>query len=195
MRNAHPKQVYVWDPFVRLFHWTLVVAFTIAYFTEDDLLRLHVWAGYVVGALIVARLVWGFIGPSRARFSDFIYNPSTTIGYLRDMLLVRAKRYIGHSPGGGAMVVLLLLFLTATVVTGIVVYGGEHQAGPLAGMFSKETGEAIEGVHNVLANLTLALVLAHIAAVLLANFAHRENLIRTMITGYKSSQSMNKLDR
>ena len=187
MRTADQKQIYVWDPFVRFFHWTLVVAFTIAYFTEDDLLRLHVWAGYVVGALIVARLVWGFIGPSRARFSDFIYNPSTTIGYLRDMLLVRAKRYIGHSPGGGAMVVLLLLFLTATVVTGLVVYGGEHQAGPLAGMFSKETGEAIEGVHNVLANLTLALVLAHVAAVLLASFAHRENLVRAMITGYKRS--------
>ena len=187
MRTADQKQIYVWDPFVRFFHWTLVVAFTIAYFTEDDLLKLHVWAGYVVGALIVARLVWGFIGPSRARFSDFIYNPSTTIGYLRDMLLVRAKRYIGHSPGGGAMVVLLLLFLTATVVTGLVVYGGEHQAGPLAGMFSKETGEAIEGVHNVLANLTLALVLAHVAAVLLASFAHRENLVRAMITGYKRS--------
>ena len=191
MRTADQKQIYVWDPFVRFFHWTLVVAFTIAYFTEDDLLRLHVWAGYVVGALIVARLVWGFIGPSRARFSDFIYNPSTTIGYLRDMLLVRAKRYIGHSPGGGAMVVLLLLFLTATVVTGLVVYGGEHQAGPLAGMFSKETGEAIEGVHNVLANLTLALVLAHIAAVLLASFAHRENLVRAMITGYKPSNPQN----
>jgi cytochrome b len=83
------------------------------------------------------------------------------------------------------MVVLLLLFLTATVVTGIVVYGAEHQAGPLAGMFSKDTGEAIEGVHKVLANITLALVLAHIAAVLLASFAHRENLVRAMITGYK----------
>jgi cytochrome b len=185
MRHAHPKQVYVWDTFVRLFHWTLVVAFTIAYFTEDDLLRWHVWAGYVVGALIMARVVWGFVGPAHSRFSDFVYNPSTTIGYLRDMLLVRAKRYIGHSPGGGAMVVLLLLFLTATVVTGIVVYGGEHQAGPLGGMFSKETGEAVEGAHVVLANITLALILAHIAAVLLASFAHRENLVRAMVTGYK----------
>ena len=76
-------------------------------------------------------------------------------------------------------------FLTATVVTGIVVYGGEHQGGPLAGMFSKETGEAVEGAHEVLANITLALVLAHIAAVILASFAHHENLVRAMITGYK----------
>jgi cytochrome b len=195
MRTADQKQVYVWDPFVRLFHWALVVAFTIAYFTEDDLLRLHVWAGYVVGALIVARVAWGFFGPARARFSDFVYSPSATFRYVRDLVLFRAERHLGHSPGGGAMVVLLLLFLTATVVTGLVVYGGEHQAGPLAGMFSKDTGEAIEGVHNVLANITLALALAHIAAVILASFAHRENLVRAMITGYKTSQSINKLDQ
>lgn len=92
----------------------------------------NVWAGYAVGVLIVALIVWGLVGARHARFSDFVYNPSTTVGYLRDLRLVQAKRYIGHNPGGGAMVVLLLLFLTATVVTGIVVYGGEHQAEALA---------------------------------------------------------------
>jgi cytochrome b len=139
--------------------------------------------------------MWGFIGPARARFSDFISDPATTLRYVRDLVLFRAERHLGHSPGGGAMVVLLLLFLTATVVTGLVVYGGEHQAGPLAGMFSKDTGEAVEGAHEVLANITLALVLVHIAAVILASFAHHENLVRAMITGYKSSRSVNKLDQ
>ena len=179
------SQVYVWDPFVRLFHWTLVVGFTVAYLTEDDLLTVHVWAGYLVGALIVARVVWGFVGPRHARFSDFIYAPVTTLGYMRDLILFRADRHLGHSPGGGAMVILLLVFLTATVVTGLVVYGGEQQAGPLAGMFTKDTAEAMEEVHEVIANITLALVLAHIAAVVLASFVHRENLVRAMITGYK----------
>src|SRR5262245_17036309 len=178
------NQVYVWDVFVRLFHWSLVLAFTVAYLSEEPL-TVHAWAGYAVGALIVARVVWGLVGSRHARFSDFVYDPSATVGYVRDLLLVRAKRYIGHSPGGGAMVVLLLLFLAATVLTGIVVYGGEHQAGPLAGLFSKETGEVVEGAHKVLANITLALVLAHIAAVILASFAHHENLVRAMITGYK----------
>jgi cytochrome b len=175
-RSAGTPQIYVWDPFVRVFHWSLVAGFTIAYFTEGDLLNLHVWSGYVVGLLIVARVLWGFIGPSHARFSDFIYDPATTFRYVRDL---------GHSPGGGAMVVLLLLFVAATVVTGLVVYGGDQQAGPLAGMFSKETGEAMEGVHDLIANITLALVLVHVSAAILASFVHRENLPRAMVTGYK----------
>jgi cytochrome b len=190
MRNADrpgaPHQIYVWDPFVRVFHWTLVIAFTLAYFlTEKGLLTVHVWAGYVVGALVVARVIWGFVGPEHARFSDFVYAPGTTLRYVRDLVLFRAERHLGHSPGGGAMIVLLLLFLAATVVTGLIVYGGDQQAGPLAGKFTKETGEAVEEVHELLANITLALVLAHIAAVVLASFVFRENLPRAMITGYK----------
>jgi cytochrome b len=184
MHSSNQKSVYVWDLFVRFFHWTLVAGFTIAYVTEDPLI-VHVWAGYVVGALILARVVWGFIGPERARFSDFIHNPATTFNYVRDLLQFRGRRYFGHSPGGGYMVVLLLAFLAATVITGLLVYGGEQQAGPLAGMLSKDTGESIEEAHEIAANITLALVLAHIAAVALASFVHRENLVGAMITGYK----------
>ena len=177
--------VYVWDRFVRIFHWTLVLGFTVAYLTEEDLLTVHVWAGYAVGVLVLARVVWGFIGSPHARFSDFAYSPATAFRYVRDLLLFRAKRHLGHSPGGGYMVFLLLLFLAATVITGLVVYGGDQQAGPLAGMFTEQTGEAMEEVHEVVANITVALVIAHIAAVVLASFAHRENLIGAMVTGYK----------
>jgi cytochrome b len=183
--RKNKAQVHVWDGFVRLFHWTLVIAFTVAYFTEDDLLQVHVWAGYVVGALVVARVVWGFVGPAHARFSDFVYDPAMTLRYMRDLLLLRAERHLGHSPGGGAMIVFVLFFLAATVVTGLVVYGGEQHAGPLAGIFSKDAGEAVEEVHGLLANVTAALVLAHIAAVVLASFVHRENFVRAMITGEK----------
>ena len=185
MRATVQDQIYVWDPLVRIFHWSLVVGFTVAYLTEDDMLTVHVWAGYAVGVLIVARIVWGLIGSRHARFSDFIYDPVTTLRYLRDLVFFRAERHLGHSPGGGAMVVLLLSFLTATVVTGLVVYGGEQQAGPLAGMFRKDTGESMEEIHEVIANITLALIIAHIAAVILASFVHRENLVRAMVTGYK----------
>jgi len=188
MRNSdmsgHQDHVYVWDRFVRLAHWTLVLAFTIAYLTEDPLI-VHVRAGYVAGILVVARVIWGFVGPGHARFSDFAYSPAEALAYLRNLIALRAKRYLGHSPGGAAMVYALLVFLAAAVVTGLIVYGGEQQAGPLAGMFSKDTGEAVEEVHEVLANITLALVFFHLAGVALASYTHHENLARAMITGYK----------
>ena len=69
-------------------------------------------------------------------------------------------------------------------MTGLVVYGGEQQAGPLAGMFTRDFAESFEEVHELIANITLALVLAHIAAVVLASFVFRENLIGAMVTGY-----------
>jgi cytochrome b len=178
-------EVYVWDPFVRVFHWTVVAAFTVAYLTEDDLLTVHVWAGYVVGALVVARIIWGFIGSPHARFSDFVYAPATAFAYVRELLRFRGARYLGHSPGGGYMVIVLLIFLAATVVTGLIVYGGDQQAGPLAGMFSKNFAESFEDVHEVIANITLALIFFHVSAVVLASFVHRENLARAMVTGYK----------
>ncbi len=178
------RQIYVW-PFVTIFHWSLVAAFTIAYLVEKPL-TVHVWAGYVVSILVVLRVIWGFGGPSHTRFSDFIYSPSASLRYLRDLIGFHAKRYLGHSPGGAAMVFTLLVFLAAAVVTGLVVYGGDQQAGgPLAGMFSKDTGETVEEVHDAIANITLALVFFHLAGVALASFAYHENLVRTMITGLK----------
>ena len=71
------SRLRVWDLFVRVFHWSVAAGFFIAYFTEDDFMLLHVWTGYLVGALVAMRIVWGFIGPKYARFYDFIYSPFT----------------------------------------------------------------------------------------------------------------------
>jgi cytochrome b len=185
MQHAEQGQVYVWDPFVRVFHWGLVVAFTVAYVTEDHLLSVHVAAGYCIGALVAARLIWGFLGTRHARFADFVYGPPATFRYLRDLMLFRGERHLGHSPAGGAMILLLLALLSATVVTGLMVYGGQHQAGPLAGMLSKTAAKAVKEIHEVLANTTVAVVIAHVAAVILVSFVHHENLVRAMLTGYK----------
>src|SRR5690242_5061074 len=90
----------VWDPFMRSAHWMIVAGFAVAYLTEDDLLPVHVWAGYVVGGLVLARILWGFAGPRHARFSDFLYPPRAVVSYLVDLLRFRAPRYLGHSPAG-----------------------------------------------------------------------------------------------
>ena len=126
------RVIRVWDLLVRTFHWSVVVAFFVAYFTEDDLLTLHVWAGYAIGGLLVLRVFWGLAGPRHARFSDFIYSPATVLRYARDLVAFRARRYLGHSPAGGAMILALMIGLAATVWTGVEFYADSEGLGPLA---------------------------------------------------------------
>ena len=180
--------VRVWDPLVRVFHWSLVAAFATAYIVEDDLLAVHVWAGYLVLALIAVRVVWGFIGTRHARFTDFVRAPRQVFGYLADAMRFNARRYLGHNPAGGAMVIALLLLVTATGISGMALYGTQELSGPLAplmGGLPGFWGEALEEAHEVLANLTLVFIVAHVAGVIFSSLSHHENLVRSMFTGLK----------
>jgi len=179
------KTIKVWDPLVRIFHWSLVFFFFLSYFTEDDWMTVHSYAGYIVGFLIAFRLIWGVIGTHYARFTDFITGPREVNNYLKQIIVGKAKRYIGHNPAGAAMIVLMLTSLSLTVVSGMAMFATDGQ-GPLAGsFFASWSDELLEETHELLANLTLFLVIAHIAGVLLGSLIHRENLIRAMITGEK----------
>lgn len=185
---VNENRIKVWDPLVRAFHWTLVAAFGIAYVTEEDFLSLHSWAGYTVFALLMVRLVWGFIGTRYARFSNFIYSPREIRHFLKQTMQLRGKRYIGHNPAGGAMIVLLILSLLITTVTGMAVYGISDNAGPLANWLSHSshaTEKMFEEVHEFFANFTLFLVFVHVAGVVVESVLHRENLVRAMFSGYK----------
>ncbi len=205
------RWVRIWDPFVRLFHWTLVVSFFVAYTTEDETLLLHVWAGYVIGILVPLRIVWGFVGPGHARFSDFVYRPRIAVAYAKDLFRFRARRYLGHSPAGGLMIVALLIVLPVVVWTGLEFYAAEEGAGPLAAspVPALVVGQAVadeddnddgdergrdddadfwEAAHEWLAHLAFLMVLFHVGGVVLGSIAHRENLVRSMITGYKREE-------
>lgn len=125
------KLVRVWDPLVRLFHWSLVVTFVIAMLTGEEESLLHVVAGYAILGLVGFRIIWGFTGPCYARFSNFLYSPGRTIRYLGSLLGGQPEHYTGHNPAGGWMIVLLLASLLIAVYTGLEVYGAEGH-GPLA---------------------------------------------------------------
>ena len=180
--------VKVWDPLVRLFHWSLVMSFTICFISEDDLLDLHVLSGYLIGGLLLFRLVWGVIGPHHARFSSFVHRPHVVGEYLKDILAFQPRRYLGHNPAGGWMVVMLLVSLALTTLSGLATYGAEEAAGPLAGVLAGWgglVGDVFEEMHEFLANFTLLLVIVHVAGVVLASLQHRENLVRAMFDGRK----------
>ena len=127
------NEIRVWDPLVRVFHWSLVLSFTIAYLTGEEESGLHIDAGYVVLGLILFRLVWGFIGTRYARFSDFVYSPKAVLGYLKSLTTNTPRHYTGHNPAGGWMVIAMLLCLAIVSVSGLKVYAIEEGLGPLAG--------------------------------------------------------------
>ena len=187
MQTQHPSNAEIrgWDPLIRIFHWTLVLAFAIAYMTEDEFLDLHVFAGYVIAGLVTFRLLWGLLGSRHARFSDFVRSPSTVWAYIKSLPGGHPKRYLGHNPAGGLMVMALLLSLILTVVTGLAYYGAGEFSGPLAAMLGGASpfwADALEETHELLANLTVVLVVLHVAGVMLASLQHRENLVRAMLT-------------
>ncbi len=182
------RTIRVWDPLVRTFHWTLVAAFSVVFLTEDDFMRVHANAGYLVTALLAFRIVWGFIGTHYARFSNFVHSPNTIMTYLKSLPRTGARRYLGHNPAGGAMIVALIIVLALTSLSGVAVYAIGDNAGPLAGVLGHVNGpwEGILGeLHEGLANLSLLLVVVHVTGVLFESIRHRENLVRAMWTGVK----------
>ncbi|MBU0723355.1 MAG: cytochrome b/b6 domain-containing protein [Alphaproteobacteria bacterium] len=170
--------IKVWDPFVRLFHWTLVGAIAIAWLSADEWDALHEWTGYLIAGLLATRLVWGLIGSRYARFSHFVRPPAAVGVYLRDVLKGRERRYLGHNPAGAAMILALIAVIAATAVTGWM------------GTLDRFWGlEWVEELHETLATLLLVLVPLHVAGVVLASRRHCENLVRAMIVGRKRAPS------
>ena len=207
------KYIRVWDPLVRLFHWTLVVAFIIAYVTGEEENIVHIYAGYYILGLLAFRIVWGFVGNRYARFSNFIYSPRRTLQYLKGMVAGKPEHFTGHNPAGGWMIIMLLVSLSLTTWTGLEYYGLEGH-GPLAATtveimpvapaHADDDGreahedhdeddehspeqEFWEELHEFTANLTVLLILIHVAGVIVASRMHGENLVRAMITGNKRS--------
>jgi cytochrome b len=171
-----PATVKVWDPFVRVFHWTLLTLFVVAFVTGDESEGVHVAAGYGIAILLALRLVWGVIGPHNARFSSFVRSPREVLAYLRDVANLKARRYLGHNPAGGAMIVALLAELIGTVVTGCMMTTDAYWG-----------AKWVENLHEAFADGTLVLAGLHVLGVAASSLLHRENLVRAMWTGRKRS--------
>lgn len=172
------QRILVWDIPTRVFHWALALSFAGAFLTaETERYRdLHVALGYLVLGLIAFRLIWGFAGSRYARFSSFMFRPSEMMAYVKSMLQRHPKHYLGHNPAGAASIFLLLGLGLLSGISGVLLY-------------LEVGGEMYEGLHEGAANLMLAVVVIHIAGVVVSSLLHRENLVRAMVTGYKSGEA------
>lgn len=166
--------VRVWDPLIRLFHWSLVISFVAAWVTADNVKTLHLAAGYVGAGLVAIRILWGFVGTEYARFGQFVRGPGTVVAYLLAMLRREEPRHLGHNPAGALMILALLACMIVLTITGWL-YTTDAFWGD----------EMVEEVHGATASIMLGLVGLHIVGVIFASLHQGENLVRSMITGQK----------
>lgn len=172
---AATSRIVVWDAPVRVFHWLAVLSFAGAWLTaESERWRLlHVTLGYTLAGLVVFRLLWGLVGTRHARFANFVRGPVAALRYLGALLRGRPEHHVGHNPAGALAIVALLGLAVAVTASGWALY-------------QSVGGGWTEDLHEGAANAMLALVIVHVAAVLLSSWLHRENLVGAMISGTKT---------
>jgi len=172
----------VWDLPTRLFHWLVVVAIAVSWWSaENRVMDVHRYSGYTLLGLLVFRVYWGFLGSSTARFAQFLRGPGSIARYVRDP---SAHTEPGHNPLGGWSAAVLLLLLIAQVVIGLFVTDIDGlESGPLSHLVSFDTSRTLADAHEIIFNVLLAFIALHVAAILFYLFVKRTNLISAMVTG------------
>ncbi len=169
-----PATTKVWDPFVRIFHWSLVSCVVLNQFVLEPGKTAHEWVGYTASALVLARLVWGFVGSRHARFSDFFPTPRRLAKHLGALRNGEHQVYVGHNPLGALMMLALMAIVLALGVTGWM---------QTTDTFFGE--EWLMELHEVLANGLLLAAGLHAAAAIVMGRLERVRLVRAMVTGTK----------
>ena len=179
----------VWDGFVRVFHWSLVLLFVVSVASGKvggEWIDWHMKSGYAILALVTFRLIWGFVGGEYARYVSFLTGPIRAVKFAKGLLGKTQEHVIGHNPVGGWMVIVLLLLLATQAVLGLFSNDEIATTGPLARYVSDATSITLMGRHRTIGNILLALVGIHIAAVLFHVVVKKEGLIRAMFSGKKA---------
>ncbi len=176
----------VWDIPTRLFHWTLVAAVGTSIFTgEFGGMDIHVLSGLTILALVLFRLGWGFAGGRHARFANFVKGPKAALGYAKAAAAGSAPRHAGHNPLGGWSVVAMLLVVAAQAGTGLFANDDIMTDGPLVKFVSRSTSDFMSYLHDMNSKVLYVLIATHVAAVFVYLWKG-ENLIRPMLTGWKT---------
>ncbi len=184
MSDTRLEKIRIWDAPVRTFHWLLALCFAGAYLTsEGEAWRLvHITLGYTLGGLLVFRLVWGFVGTRYARFGNFVRGPAAVLRYLQSIKARQPEHHLGHNPAGAVAILLLMALGLGLAATGYATY---NDLGP---------GWLAE-LHDLLGNAMLLVVIGHLVGVVTASLQHKENLVRAMVTGFKTGPAAQGIRR
>jgi cytochrome b len=182
--TARLAPVRVWDPYVRAFHWLLVLGIAGSWISgENGWMDLHYQIGLGVGWLVLFRILWGFAGSRTARFSHFLKGPAAVFGYVRTIAARKPSFAFGHNPGGGLMVIVLLLAILAQASSGLFNTDDILFEGPFYASAPDAVTRFAGFAHGWLFNVLMALIVLHVVVIALYFVWKRENLLRAMVTG------------
>ena len=176
MKVQNKTMVYDWP--TRIFHWLFALLFVVAYVIaetvsdESSFFTFHIMAGLTIGFILILRIIWGFFGTTFARFSSFKLNPVELLQYLKDVVVSKTKNYLGHNPGSSYAAVVMFVCAAGLAITGVMMTGGSESD------FYEET-------HELLANVFLISVVAHIGGIIFHHVRHRDSLWSSMFDGKK----------
>lgn len=190
------RNIYVWDLSTRLFHWLLVLAIAIQYLTAeilDDAIQWHFYGGYFILGLLIFRLFWGVWGAYYARFSQFVVSPKRSAQYLANFNSEHYKQSLGHNPMGAYSVLFILAVLITQAISGLFISDDIFHDGPYYNAVSEETQNVMNWLHHQLFNAVWLFLILHLSAIIIYKLAKQQNLVSSMITGYKKQQSNSEM--
>jgi len=191
----------VWDLPLRMFHWLLVLNIAASWYTAENgeeylnvgdrafaYIEIHFFLGYLALALVAFRVIWGFVGPRHARFSNFLSGPKKFLAYAGTVLRRDAKPSIGHNPLGGWMVALMLAMVGSQAFTGLfMIDNSDIYPALYHGSISSELGSAFGRFHHINFDVMIWVVSLHVLAIMFYALYKRQNLVHPMVTGKKSA--------
>lgn len=187
-----PSRVLVWDLPTRVFHWLMVTLVIVSFVTGNlggNAMEIHERSGCAILALLVFRMVWGFIGSRPSRFTAFLKGPRTVLRYGATLFRRDEPLHLTHNPLGGWSVAAMLVVMFIQAGTGVFANDDIATEGPLYKWVSKAVSDRLTSIHKLNQEILIVLITVHVAAVLFHLLYKRDNLLAPMITGFKGAKS------
>jgi cytochrome b len=192
LKNYNTMKTYIWSMPTRIFHWLLVIGMITAYLVseEEALLNIHSSVGYMVGILIIFRIIWGFAGPKYSRFSDFPIGVNSLKTFVTNMKSSKSNSP-GHNPAASVVMLGIILFSLIIVISGTLLLASEGQ-GLFAFIQTALSEDTLKGIHEIAVNIVIGLVILHLLGNLVDFiFNKKVGTLQSMFTGYKNIEGEN----
>lgn len=185
------KKSYIWTLPTRVFHWLFALLILLAFLTDDDhLLTYHAAIGYSLLIVLLFRLVWGVLGPKYSKFKDFNLNKNALKQFLKNPIKANHNEP-GHNPAASYLMITMIVVAIIVIVTGALAFGIQEGKGIFSFLntsFFKKM-ELFEEIHETLANFFIALIVFHLAGVIMDKLFHPQyETLKSIFTGYKQMQ-------